>query len=190
MSCILDVEGWTKPNKNLFPLPQNIRLLLPVLFGREHQKYCIWMEKCFGPALRREGCFERLLNLSNPAVWVLITAPVRSVSHCKIFLFVILLNNYCRSYLYTFVVVITMTGDEDEPCHCHDPSIPLFRMTQLCVGPLQFMLMHILNHLSYMLRTSKSAGWNGGDSSVLATHNLCSFQGRALTWRKLSFECL
>lgn len=158
-----------------------------MLFGREHWKYCIWMEKCFGPALRREGCFERLLN---PALWVLITAPVKSVSHCKNFLYVIWLNNCCRCYLYAFVVVIIITGDEDELCHCCDPSIPLFRVTQLCEWPLQFMLTHILNHLSYMLRPSKSARWSGGDSSILATHNLHSFQGRALTWRKLSFECL
>ena len=40
-SCILNVEGWTKPNINLVPLPQDVRLLLPVLFGREHLNYCI-----------------------------------------------------------------------------------------------------------------------------------------------------
>lgn len=50
-----------------------------------------------------------------------------------------------------------MTGDEDEPCHCCDPGIPLFRMTQLCEWSLQFMLTHVLNHLSDMLRSSKSA---------------------------------
>lgn len=60
----------------------------------------------------------------------------------------------------------------------------LFRMTQLCEWPLQFMLTHVLNHLSDMLRSSESAAWNGDDSSILATHNLPFLQGGALTRRK------